>query len=332
MSGNYRSEDAVPGDTSERGDSTQRMAWLNACPTAGSVLRRQLRYLPDNTVVGTSCAAPRRMLWQGRSLHAAVLFGFDVAPGHRSLGPALLLMADMTEAAGKRFDLVFSFPTKQAVAMGRRAGHQPMADLVRLARVLRHRSYLARRLPKPAAILAGWCIDRTRMLALYLQLPIAPRYRTSWADTAPDAFDSLWSASRHEGPLVRVHDVAMARWRFDASPFARYRYLLLHGKEQELQAWFACRPEGHVLHVDDAWSRRGTDGVSRACVLHLLKAAWRGGFDSVSFCLAATDSARDSWQRAGFRRRDSRPVLGRWVNGECGVPEQVYLTAADEDQ
>lgn len=318
----------------DQGRVGAQFAWFKHQDSPGDPLVMLLRHVPSGKLVGTSTAAPRRMLWQGRELSAGILFDLAVVAEHRSLGPALMLANSMVQASTEHFDVLYSFPTSQAVAVGRRAGHVHLAELVRYARVLRHARFLSERSPRLVAQLLGALLDRSAQIKRKLRAWInAPKMLTTWSDNADPRFDLLWHRSDHGAGLLRIHDTRMARWRFDAAPFTRTRYLLLSAWDsEELLGWFACHAQGSVLYVDDAWTLDGARGASAACVRQLLLAAWSGGHEAVSFSFAGHKDALQGWAANGFVKRNQRPILGCWTGVREGGPQDVFLTAADEDQ
>lgn len=305
--------------------------WFYARCPFGAPLLRLLRHGADGIAVGAAAAGPRRMLRDGRPIEAGVLVDLAVLPEHRSLGPALMLQGELARAGGERFDLLYGFPNPKAAAVFKRVGYERLGDIVRRARVLRHAGYLARRMPRPLAALAGFALDRIRALADTVQAP-GERLAASWSDRADVRFDALWSASPKSEGLVGVRDAAFARWRFDASPLAQTRYLLLAGADGALRAWFACQIEDGVLHVRDFWSDDAATGIGHARVAALLRAARKAGHAAVSVEYAGPDARLVGWSAAGFVERSRRPVFGRWSDGSAATAVPIHLTSADEDE
>lgn len=305
--------------------------WFYARCPFGAPLLRLLRHGEDGSAVGAAAAGPRRLLRDGRPIQAGVLVDLAVLPEHRSLGPALMLQGELARAGGERFDLLYGFPNPKAAAVFKRVGYDRLGDIVRRARVLRHAGYLARRMPRPLAALAGFVVDRVRALADAVRAP-RESLAASWADRADARFDALWSASPKGDGLVGVRDAAFARWRFDDSPLARTRYLLLAGTDGALRAWFACQVEDGVLHVRDFWSDDAATGIGHARIAALLRAARRAGHVAVSAEYAGPDARLSGWTAAGFIERGRRPVFGRWSDGSAAAAVAIHLTSADEDE
>jgi hypothetical protein len=324
------------------GDETRHHAakydWFYlGCPW-GTPLLELLNYTPKAACVGTCATGPRRMLWQGREMRAGVLVDMAVTAQHRTLGPALILQAGLMAAAADRFDLLYGFPNPKATAVVRRAGYPVIGELRRFSCVLRHGSYFARLMPKFVAQPMGWLVDRLRDGQRMLRAQRKPRLVATWHDCADPRMDELWLNSEHGSGLIAIRDAAMLRWRFDALPGIRTRYLCLteSGKDS-LLAWFACQIDGTTLHVRDFWSCDAAQGMRRSHIDALIRAARRDErYAAVSVEYAAPAAKLSGWLAAGFVAREGQPIVGRWLheNETAGAQEwaDFHLTAADEDE
>lgn len=307
--------------------------WFYASCPYGEPLLCLLRHLPGDGLVGAAAAGPRRMLWQGAEISAGVLVDLAVTTEHRSLGPALMLQSALAEAGCRRYGLLYGFPNPKAAAAFKRVGYARLGEIVRHARVLRHARYVARRLPRVLAPIAGLVLDARAWLRDAWRTRGATPFDASWTDRADPRFDDLWARSDHGDALVAVRDAAFAGWRFDASPLANTRYLLLSDPaNQDLRAWFACQAEDGVLHVRDFWSDDATNGIGVAFVDALLHAARRGGHVAVSVEYAGAEAKLAGWQAAGFTERSRRPVFGRRAGDSGTKGIDLHLTSADEDE
>ena len=295
------------------------------CPD-GKPLTFLLRHEESGEWVGVASAGARRMLCGGQPMLAGLLVDLTVLPAHRSLWPALSLQMALLEAGLRRFTLLYGFPNPKAAAIFKRVGYMPLCRLVRHARVLRHGEYARRRMPALFAAPAGWLLDAADRLRLRAWVAgLSGR----WQDRADEALGALWSTASAGGGPVAIRDLAFLQWRFDQSPLAEVRYLVVEDGGGVPQAWFACESRAGVLRVHDFWSRHaGGAGPSRAELAILLRTARATGHGSVSVELgaAAVDGA---WLEAGFAARESRPVF--WHPSTVATAPR-WLTAADEDE
>lgn len=333
-----RDRDAVlalwSGNLGQKESIAAKYDWFYlGCPY-GAPLLQLLHHAPSESQIGTASAGLRRMLCQGRELRAGVLVDLTVIPEHRSLGPALILQQGLIESAARNLDLIYGFPNPKAAAVFKRIGYEKFADIVRYARVLRHNAYLRKRMPAWLALLLGVAADLAIEMRDGTRRMLRTRVVSQWAKIADPRMDALWSISNKGHGLVSVRDHQHARWRFDASPLASTRYLLLTRPGTEsLKAWFATQVDEETLHVRDFWSEEGIEGMDEACILALLSAARRAGHSSVSVEISGQETTLTGWRNCGFMERSRRPVFGRWSypQGAESNPS-LFLTSADEDE
>jgi hypothetical protein len=321
------------GNLGEEARMRSKYDWFYAGCPFGEPTLCLLRHVADNQYVGVASAGPRRMQAGDSAIAAGVLVDLAVTAAHRSLGPAMMLQTALAEAAGARFDLLYGFPNPKAAPVFKRAGYAKLGEIVRYARVLRYRDYLARKFPRPLAAMGGVLVD------FGVRLHDAWRARgdrpltAQWSDKADPRFDALWADSEHAGATLSIRDLAFARWRFDQCPFDTTRYLLLsYPSDGSLQAWFACQVKGSALHVRDFWSAEAMHGLERAHVDALLVAARKAGHASVSVEIAGNARQLGGWLAARFSARGRRPVFGKWTDKGATARPDLYLTSADEDE
>jgi ribosomal protein S18 acetylase RimI-like enzyme len=305
-----------------------------SCPF-GEPLLVLLRHAASDALVGVAAIGPRRMLWGTREVAAGVLVDLAVSPEHRSLGPALMLERELAAAGGARFDLLYGFPNLKATALLKRLGvYEPLGSIVRYARVLRYRDYVARRLPDALAMPLGAAIDLAQRIGRALRARGERRIVASWGDASDPRIDALWARSTHGDEILGIRDSTFLRWRFDNSQTQTSFLLLSDPADGTLLAWFACQAREKVLHVRDVWSDDASRGIGRAYVSALLRAAYRAGYAAVSFEFAGADAKLASWKAAGFVERSRRPVYGKWTGAATAADLQasLHLTSADEDE
>lgn len=329
-----RDRDAVlsiwRGNLGEDTRMPAKYAWFYQQADAGPPLLEVLT--ADGREVGTCSAGRRRMLRDGRPLRAGVLVDLTVLPEHRSLGPALMLQQGLVASARSELDLLYGFPNPKAAPVFKRIGYQPLGDLVRYVRVLRHRGYFARRMPSLLAAPLGALADAGLRLRDALLHPGAVQLRAAWADRADSRMQSLWERSTKPDGIVAVRDLAHLSWRFERSPLGDFRFLLLSDATGALGAWFATRADGGTLHVHDYWSLHGP-AIGTRHVAALLHAAREAGHAAVSIELATAPAYLAPWHALGFAQRGKRPIFGCWGAQSGGnAPTVLHFTAADEDE
>lgn len=288
-------------------------------------------------IVGFLALAPRPMCAGGRRLRAGVLSHLAIHPDHRSLGPALMLIESVLQAAGDGFDLVYGIPNAHqgASAALRRAGLRPLAGMERSVRIVRHGHYLRRKLPRLLSAPAGLVLDVADAAARRWRTLRGPRLRARWADRFEPGMDAAWAAAGPHPALTAVRDADMLRWRFDRGVGMPIRYLLVQDAAGAVRAWFACGFEPqwpHVLDVHDFWSADARDGVPPAAIRMLLAEARRRGHASVSLRAAIGDGAAAPWRASGFRPRGEQQVVVKWIDAAlAAAPPPPHLTYIDQD-
>lgn len=309
----------------------RKYAWFYEQADAGPPLLELLT--ADGRDVGTCSAGRRRMLRDGQPLRAGVMVDLAVVPEHRTLGPALMLQQSLAQSARSQLDLLYAFPNPKAAPVFKRIGYRPLGDLVRYVRVLRHGPYLARRMPRALAWIAGVAVDAWTRMRDALRLAGTPRLRGVWSDRVDPQMQAFWEASTKPDGIVGARDAAHLRWRFDASPEGGFRYLLVRDPVGDaLLAWFAVRATGATLHVHDYWSLHGP-AIGTRCLDTLLRAARTAGHAAVSLELASLSPHVAPWLATGFTERNRRAVFGYWDTSALGEQlGEVHLTAADEDE
>lgn len=319
------------------GEATRMRAkyeWFYLGAPAGAPLLKLLRHEADSAWVGTCASGRRRMLLRGQEIRGGVMVDLAVTPDHRSLGPAMMLQESIVDAGRRELDVLYGFPNPKAAAVFKRIGYRHLGDIVRYARVLRHSDYVRRHLPAVLAPLAGWVLDTVIGLRDAVRRMAGPRLYATWTDAADPRMDALWAASAPSDALTAIRDVCHVRWRFDQSPVARTRHLLLaRPGDGSLLAWFATQVEGDALVIRDFWSDDADNGLGAHYIDALANAARRAGHASVSVEIAARESRVLPWKSRGFSARGQRPVFGLCSDGHDPIrADELYLTAADEDE
>jgi GNAT superfamily N-acetyltransferase len=303
--------------------------WFYRDNPLGPPLTLLLKHVASGAVVGVASAGPRRMRVDGRIIEAGVLVDLAVLPEHRTLGPALQLQQAMLDAAGARFALLYGLPNRKAVPVFKRVGYAAIAEMLRMARVLRHREHIARRVPGTAAALATLAapvVDTVVRARDALRHLGQPRWRTTWMDAPPADL----APGAEPGLLRGAHDRAFQQWRFAAGPTPPARWLRVEDRTGTLRGWFTCQSSDDVLQIVDCGGADGQSAPPLAAILALLRAARARGHASVSLQLAAPEALLAPWRAAGFVLRSQRTVFGRWY---ATAPAQAaWFTAADEDE
>jgi hypothetical protein len=304
----------------------------------GRPILKLLRHQPSQTIVGTFGAGPRRILWRGREIRAAVLSHLCVMREHRSVKPAAMLQRAVVDACRDRFDVVYGLPSHMGAALGRLTGRKVGGQLIRHVKILRYQHYVGRFLPRPLAWLGGNLIDLACAARARLRRPrkkLAPH--VEWADAVDPRMGPLWQQSPHGEGWTSIRDTPTLRWRFDRLPSTRRRYLLLSPNAGgALSAWFACDTnvrDPRMLAVNDFCSIDGVPAIDRSAIRALCRAARREGFHAIELRFTGSAAIHASWTAEGFVERSRQPLVVIWLNPELAgeLEHALHITDIDND-
>lgn len=321
------------GNLGEDARMQSKFNWFYANCPFGEPTLCLLRHVADGSHIGVASAGPRRMQVDGSAMDVGVLVDLAVSAEHRSLGPAMMLQSAVAERGAVRFGLLYGFPNPKAAPVFKRVGYSKLGEIVRHARVLRHADYLARRMPRALAVIAGLLVNVGMRLRDGWRARSDPRLQVLWSDAADSRFDVLWARSAAADMALSIRDYAFAHWRFDQCPFEKTNFLLLSDPASgDLLAWFACQLKDDTVHVRDFWSTDAATGMARMHVDVLLAEVRKRGHAAVSVEIAGRAEHFEGWRAAGFSARGKRPVFGKWSDDRAVDETDLYLTAADEDE
>ncbi len=261
----------------------------------------------NGTIVGAAAAFPRTFYFHGEKRSGWVLGDFCLAEEHRSMGPALQLQRACLQAMAPPYDFCYDFPSVPMMAIYKRLGIQQTGTLIRWAKPLRIEERLepvvrsktvARILGRVGgAMLAarGWKGRKDACKIELLQGPCGQEFT---------ALDHLLGKQ----PGVRAERTAEhLNWRFLAHP-SRAHEILAARRNTTLV--------GYVVLQSEPTNARIVDLVSveePAVIARLIGAAvnrMRGsGAKSVNLAAAEAHPWSAIFERAGFRRRESHPIV-----------------------
>lgn len=171
----------------------------------------------SDKAVGAQGLIPRSLFAGEHRIAAAILADFVVAPDHRFLGPALMLMRSCIDASRDRYAFVYGTPNDKSVAILRRAGIRPYGALTRYTKLIRSASYLSARVPpwiaSPLAAIADAaiaCADHAR------DIYFAGRFRWSEHRSFGSDFQEIWDG-RQTDILTGDRSPTALSWRYASS-------------------------------------------------------------------------------------------------------------------
>jgi hypothetical protein len=320
---------ASPG---QQGVSGARYDWFYRDNPAGLAQVSLLYNLHDALPIGFLGIGARLMRFGAVTVPAGVLVDFVVAPGHRSVFPALLLQRAGRAVALQTMDVLLGLPDTKAIALCKRLDSHLSGQMRHYTRVVRSLPYLERILPRWLARPASRLVDLLDSAAASLQLALTAT-RADWTSVFDISFDELWEATDKQGLVIGVRDSRFLTWRFGQQPAQSFRTLVVRrGRNEALRSYFVCQTRDDSLVIKDLLGR-GSDRDLATGLLAVVQRARAMGLKSVQLQLMASDRLYRVCRRAGFSHRGSRPffavVSERLRAAVAGA--SWYVTQADED-
>lgn len=232
-----------------------------------------VRSQPEGKLVGFTACMPRRMLVRGSEHLAWVGADFSIHPEFRTLGPAVKLRRQASQAieAG-RASFLFAHPNEKMAAIHARCGHVPLGAMIQLARPLQLASRLAQR--KGGVFLkhvAGAVIDPLIRGAMRLWTPRLRSIEKLRGSVFDDRFDQLFKTHAQAFPVMGIRDARYLNWRWSRRSGEKPRVLLdLEGGKLRGFVVFTC--EHQEVRIRDLFPGHDNRVVNR-----LLSAVVREG-------------------------------------------------------
>lgn len=259
-------------------------------------------------IVGAAGAFPRKLYIGGKTGMGFVLGDFCMNEKYRSLGPSVQLQrACMNAIAEGPFDFFYDFPSPGMTAVYARLGIRPTLQLIRWARPVRAEAKLealvgSKRIARGLGALAnlalagrGWKGEK-RACDLAVQEGLCG-----------EEFTELDNQIRIGAGVRTERTAAYLNWRYQLGDGSRH---------QLLTARKASKLIGYVVYVTDEGDSSIVDLSSTddpAVIARLLDGAVQQlralGAETVSLHAGNIHPWSNLFERAGFRRRESVPVV-----------------------
>lgn len=283
-----------------------RFDWLYRANPAG---RGRLWMAVDGSTgdpIGTAGALPRWLSVGGRDLRGWLLADFCIAEQYRALGPALQLQrACLDDLAADGAAFWYDLPGRTMEAVYRRLGLAPAAQMRRFVRPLRSYHALRARLrspllARPAAFVADLALARgTRARA--------PLSLAAHAGRCGEEFTALSrEANPGYGAVVR-RQAEYLNWRYVDNPI-RHHEIVVARRDGRLVGYAVVTTDRETPAIVDVFgipAPRLMEGLLRGTLGWLR----HRGAASVTLWLLAAPFWTPVLQRAGFRARETAPVM-----------------------
>lgn len=312
----------------------QRFSWLYKDSPFGVAQTWVATDAENGEIVGAGAAFPRKVHFDGKDTLGLVLGDFCMDEKYRSVGPSLQLQrACMNAISQGPFEFFYDFPSKGMAAIYNRLGIPPTEHLVRWAKPLRAEKKLERVLGSKGL---------ARSLA-----PVADSFlrRRGWQGN-----EGACALQIHEGPcgeeftkldelLGKRSGMSIARtaeylnWRYLSNPSCRYQ-LLTARKADTLLGYAVYTTSEKDPTLVDVHSTDDPGVIAR--LLHGAVEQLRAlGAATVNLHAGSGHPWSRLFERAGFRRRESDPVVVQARQGSAvhaaNLQKDWFLMYGDRD-
>ena len=301
---------------------------------AGQGVILVLRVHDEKSIVGVQGVHPRTMHLGPTLIRAANLADFAVAPEHRTLGPALMLIKHAITQTSASFDLLYGLPNAKSAAVCNRAGLKRVGSTQRHAKPLRSRKILARHVPaRLAGALAPWADLGLRLIDACRSR--ADRTRLVCRTTSFDDphLDAIW-AGRRSDLLLSERSSAMLRWRYATAGRDHWQISIAFAPNKTPVGYVVWRLKDGMAAIGDFFCAEPS--TQTAALLLAFAAQARGqGADVVSLLFFGIAEVSASLRRAGFAVRGENALvyIGHTSSALAAVDPATrwYSTGFDND-
>src|SRR5712692_349168 len=302
----------------------RRFDWLYCNGPQGAARAWLAVDAAEDAIIGGAAAFPRKVYFQGRETTAMVLGDFCIDEEYRSLGPSLQLQrACLGAVAEGPFEFFYDFPSTSMMAIYNRLGIPQTDQFVRWAKPLRaerkleslvHSKTLARGLGVVANTALAWRGWKGSASGCTFELHTGP---------CQEEFSILDAELRLQPGIRAVRTAEFVNWRYLENPTARHEILAAR-KRRKLAGYVVFTAD-----VEAPWIVDLCCVQEPALIAGLLAAAVdrlrRLGAETVNLNAGESHPWRGIFKRAGFRARESSPVVAR-ARDTASISEVEFRT------
>ncbi len=227
-------------------------------------------------IVGMGAIFPRQFVMNGHCYKAGVLGDFLVHKAHRSLGPALQLQKSILNVLNdNELALLCGLPNQKAELIMRRAGYVKLGTMMRIVKVIRSESFLARfKIPKFLRRTAASVLDLA-LKAIAIETWRSNKKFIVHEDYSifDDRFDALWDKKEKTYKNTFKRSAAYMKWKFQDDPDdTNYIYALSTRDANELVGCVVYRYCGDAIEIREFIAADGDQAGDDLMALFLQKA------------------------------------------------------------
>jgi hypothetical protein len=290
------------------GTPAERFEWMREGNPAGPTTWFLAFEEGSGEIAGTVTIMPRRLYRGGRQYMAGIMGDFMVDAAHRVFGPNLMLVRAALNSLGDLgLSFIYTVPNESSRKVTEHVGVRYVTALDCWARPLDYGFYLRKRLPAPVASLLSPAAGAAFRISS----------RETWMSFAgeveetPDIgkdFEGYWERLRDGAEMLTgERSAAYLRWRYQANPLYRFRFLACRKRGSGEMSGFTvfCTREENKLDVYDL---QADDGGSFDALVRALIEAGRAMRSQAVYIIAPRWSS--SLARLGkFRFLDTKDTL-----------------------
>ena len=277
----------------------------------------------QNQIVGVAAAFPRNFTFSGAARTGWVLGDFCFSERFRSLGPALQLQRACLESLKKEPNsFVYDFPSQSMMAIYKRIGITQANSLVRWAKPLRTEDKIQK--------ITGSKI-LSRALGAVADVVVAQRGWRGEAEQGDldlqeepcgEEFTALDKKVREGNGAFTVRDASYLNWRFLRHPSTKYEILAAR-RNGNLVGYTIFGQHGDGANIADL-SCTGEPALIARLLAGAVEVLRKRNVVTVSMNAGENHPWNAVFERAGFRKRESSPVITH-------SPEQPDLFGASHE-
>ncbi len=279
-------------------------------------------------VVGAAALFPRLFWFDADERLGCVLGDFCVDNLRRSLGPALQLQrACLAGAMDETFQFYYDFPSAAMMAIYQRLGVGSRGKFVRFARLLRADARIAK-------------IVKSKALARGLAAPLNLVLRRGGghareceiavhAARCGDEFTALDCVLRARDGISTVRTAEYLNWRYLDCPLAKYDFLAAR-RNGELVGYVVFTSAGDSASIVEMHAKE-EPAVIESLLCGASELLRKRGAATVSLPALEQHPWRPQFEHAGFRARESSPVIWEAKNPEPALCATSYLMQGERD-
>lgn len=289
----------------------------------------------EEGAVGSAGVMQRRFRAFGEDARAGQAVDLNVAPNHRTVGPAMLLQrATIAAVKQRQVDWLYAISNHGAELVQRRVGYRVLAPLERWVRPLHVGNSLRNRLNSPLLRAIAPAIANP-LLFLRSAISFRPRRRKVRFETSDhfdDRFDLLWEIASPRHAVIGERTSTYLNWRFCQRPGFRHKVFCMSCEERMLAYLVYHHREG-IVHVGDFFSLNPPDlGRLLGEFVHQMR---RKRVEAVATVFMGSDWVRRLLKKQGFWRTSTDRNALIYTDSERFAPlldvRAWYLTQADMD-